>query len=94
MTEHLLLQYTEFNSLRNYLNGYSIAGERLKTLNTTSEVFLSKDDPVIPISDHKKLYPSEHLNIHLTQNGGHCGYLNGLFKMNWIDEQIIKQLNT
>ncbi len=90
MTEALLLQYTEFDSLRSYLNGYSVAGDRLKTLTVPSEVFISKDDPVIPYMDHKKLHPNDNLNIHITQHGGHCGYLNGIYRLNWIDEQILK----
>ena len=94
MTEHLLLQYTEFDSVANYLRGYSITGDRLKTLNVNSDVYIAEDDPVIPSHDHTNLYASEFLNIHLTQFGGHCGYLNGLFETSWIDEQIIKRLET
>ena len=94
MTKHLLLQYTNFDSVQSYLNGYSITGGRLKSLMIPSEIYVSKDDPVIPFTDYQELYPSENLNIHLTRNGGHCGYLKGLFELNWIDEQIIQQLNT
>ena len=93
MTEHLLLQYTNFDSLQSYLNGYSIANDKLKSLTVASEVFISKDDPVIPYMDHKKLYQNENLHLRLTEHGGHCGYLNGLFERNWIDEQIIHQLS-
>ncbi len=92
MTEHLLLQYTKFDSVAHYLHGYSITGERLKTLSIHSDVYIAEDDPVIPFHDHENLYASEFLNIHLTQFGGHCGYLDGLFDMNWIDKQIIKNL--
>lgn len=92
MTEHLLLQYTEFDCLQNYLNGYAIIGDRLKSLTVSSEVYIAEDDPIIPARDCEKLYQSDNLKVHLTQFGGHCGYLNGLFDMNWIDEQIIKQL--
>lgn len=92
MTEHLLLQYTEFDSVEKYLKGYSITENRLATLNTESHVYIAKDDPVIPYHDHTNLYSSEYLKLHLTQFGGHCGYLNGMFKMNWIDQQIIQHL--
>lgn len=92
MTEHLLLQYTEFDSLQNYLNGYAITGNRLQSLTIPSEVFIAEDDPVIPASDRDKLCPSDNLNVRLTKFGGHCGYLHGLFNMNWVDEQIIQQL--
>jgi len=94
MTEHLLLKYTEFDSVKNYLEGYTITGDCLKPLSVNSDVFITEDDPVIPSNDWENLHTSEHLNIHRTRFGGHCGYLNGLFNMNWIDEQIIKRLQS
>ncbi len=94
MTEHLLLKYTEFDSVKNYLEGYSITGDCLKPLSVNSDVFIAEDDPVIPSNDWENLHTSEHLNIRRTRFGGHCGYLNGLFNMNWIDEQIIKKLQS
>ena len=92
MTEHLLLKYTEFDSVKNYLEGYSITGDRLKSLSVKSDVYIAEDDPVIPSHDWENLHASEYLNIHHTRFGGHCGYLNGMFNTNWIDEQIIKTL--
>lgn len=92
MTEHLLLNYTEFDTVKNYLEGYSITGDCLQSLSIQSDVFIAKDDPVIPSQDWQNLYASEQLNIRLTRFGGHCGYLNGLFNSSWIDKQIIKSL--
>ena len=92
MTEHLLLQYTEFDSVNSYLQGYSITGDRLKSLSINSDVYIAEDDPVIPHFDHENLYSSKYLNIHLTNFGGHCGYLNSMFSNNWIDEEITKKL--
>ncbi|MFK7816527.1 MAG: YheT family hydrolase [Gammaproteobacteria bacterium] len=94
MTEHLLLNYTEFDTVKNYLEGYSITGNCLQSLSIKSDVFIAKDDPVIPFHDWKNLYASEQLNIRQTRFGGHCGYLNGLFNTSWIDKQIIKSLQT
>jgi predicted alpha/beta-fold hydrolase len=94
MTEHLLLQHTEFGSVQEYLQGYSITGDRLKSLSVESHVFIAEDDPVIPSHDEKNLYASGHLNIHHTRFGGHCGYLKGMWNTNWIDKQIIKNLQT
>jgi predicted alpha/beta-fold hydrolase len=93
MTEHLLLKYTEFDSVKNYLEGYSITGDRLKSLSVDSDVYITEDDPVIPSNDWQNLHASEYLNIHHTQYGGHCGYLNGMLNTSWIDEQIIKTLH-
>ena len=94
MTEHLLLKYTEFDSVESYLHGYSVTGTRLQTLSVESDVYIAMNDPVIPAHDHENLFTSEFLNIHLTRFGGHCGYLNGLFNTNWIDNQILKTLQT
>lgn len=94
MTEHLLLNYTEFDTVKDYLEGYSITGDCLRSLSIMSDVFIAKDDPVIPSHDWKNLYPSEQLNIQQTRFGGHCGFLNGLFNTSWIDKQIIKSLQT
>ncbi len=92
MTEHLLLQYTEFDSVEKYLKGYSITGKRLTSLSVESHVYIANDDPIIPANDHINLHKSNYLNIHLTEYGGHCGYLDGMFNMNWIDRQIIKHI--
>ena len=48
MTEHLLLKYTEFDSVISYLESYSITGDSLTSLSVISDVFISEDDPVIP----------------------------------------------
>ena len=92
MTEHLLLKYTEFDSVKSYLEGYSITGSRLRPLSVDSDVYIAADDPVIPSEDWQNLCASRYLKIHHTRFGGHCGYLNGLFNTSWIDEQIIKTL--
>ena len=94
MTEHLLLNYTEFDSVTSYLESYSITGDCLTSLSVSSDVFIAKDDPVIPSHDWENLYASQYLNIHHTEFGGHCGYLNGIFNDNWIDAQIIKRIKT
>jgi len=92
MTEHLLLQYTEFDSVKNYLQSYSITGDCLKTLTIDSDVYIAEDDPIIPAKDQKHLQASKFLHTHATNFGGHCGYLNGFFNTSWIEEQIIKTL--
>lgn len=92
MTEHLLLQYTEFDSVKEYLESYSITGDRLHSLSIDSDVYIAEDDPVIPAYDHENLYASEHLNVHYTRYGGHCGYLSKLFSTSWIEESIVRSL--
>ena len=84
-TKNLAMRYAGFDSLESYLNGYSIAGERLSTLHSPAEIVLAKDDPIIPWEDENKLAQGEHLNIHITEHGGHCGFLEPGLTSPWID---------
>ena len=85
-TKDLAMRYAGFDSLESYLNGYSIAGERLSTLHASAEVVLAKDDPIIPWDDENKLARGEYLNIHITEHGGHCGFLEPGLTSPWIDK--------
>jgi len=85
-TKNLATRYAGFNSLESYLNGYSIAGERLTTLHAPAEIVLAKDDPIIPWQDMSNLARSKHLNIHITEHGGHCGFLEPGLTSPWIDQ--------
>ncbi|TAK38942.1 MAG: alpha/beta fold hydrolase [Lysobacteraceae bacterium] len=77
LTEWLVLRHTDFGSLENYFNGYSIAGERLAALQVPARILMAEDDPVIPIEHFRalRLPPEAHLEI--AAQGGHCGFLLG-----------------
>ncbi len=89
-TEDLATRYAGFNSLESYLNGYSITGDRLKTLRTPAEIVLAKDDPIIPIQDQEKLARSEQLTVHNSNHGGHCGFLEPNLHSPWINQFTLK----
>ncbi len=84
-TDVLATRYAGFNDLNSYLNGYSIAGDRLSTLQSSAHVVLAKDDPIIPWQDQSKLNKHQHLNITITDHGGHCGFLEPDLSSDWID---------
>lgn len=88
MTEHLILKYSEYPDLQTYLRGYAIVGDVLRDLRVPSRIITALDDPIIPASDLSRLAPSPNLRIAVTQYGGHCGYLEGLFGESWADRQI------
>jgi predicted alpha/beta-fold hydrolase len=85
-TEVLATRYAGFNNLQSYLEGYSIAGDRLNTLQTSAHIVLAKDDPIIPWKDQSKLAVSEHTIITLTEHGGHCGFLEYDLSSPWIEQ--------
>lgn len=92
-TENLATQYAGFSSLEDYLNGYSIAGDRLSTLQAPAHIVLAKDDPIIPWTDHNKLAHHPLLNIDHSKHGGHCGFLEPNLLSPWIDRYTFTRLS-
>ena len=91
-TENLATQHAGFADLDSYLNGYSIAGSRLSTLNSTAQIVLAKDDPIIPWQDVNKLAESHHANVYLSEHGGHCGFLEPGLTSPWVDNFSLTRL--
>jgi hypothetical protein len=92
LTDELIRRYTEFESLDEYLYGYSITGERLATLETPSLVITSLDDPIIPAQDLRHLARPARLRLVVTPRGGHCGFLDRLTGPTWAERRIVAEL--
>ena len=92
-TDNLATVYAGFNDLESYLNGYSIAGTRLQTLQSQAYTVLAKDDPIIPWQDKDKCHahPKHHLLI--SEYGGHCGFLDPNLDSQWINQYTLTCLN-
>ncbi len=88
LTETLVLKYTGFADLMSYLNGYSITGDALNGLAVPCRIITSLDDPIIPAADLERLASSARLEITLTRQGGHCGFLENLNRESWADRQV------
>lgn len=93
-TRHLVLQYTGFASLDDYLLGYSVAGSRLAGLRVPSTIVTSEDDPVVPIADVRRLVRPACLTVETRRYGGHCGFLANLTLRSWIDTRIASILDS
>ena len=85
-TEGLAVRYAGFDSLESYLQGYSIAGNRLENLHAPAFIVLADDDPIIPSRDQEKLVASRYLNIQNIKYGGHCGFLEPSLVSPWINQ--------
>ncbi|HEY5102065.1 MAG TPA: alpha/beta fold hydrolase, partial [Steroidobacteraceae bacterium] len=55
LTEQLVVRYTEFASLEEYLKGYTITGDELADLKVPASLITAQDDPIIPIEGLKAL---------------------------------------
>jgi uncharacterized protein len=93
MTRQLVLSHTEYPTMDDYLAGYSITGDRLTRLAVPATVFTSLDDPIIAATDLARLARAPGLDIVTTAHGGHCGFIESLGAVNWIDGQAIRLLS-
>lgn len=91
MTAELVRRFTEFPSLDDYLNGYSITGNRLAHLKVPARIFSSLDDPIIPAHSLQRLARSASLQLTVTHYGGHCGFLERLSGPSWVERRIVEE---
>ena len=55
LTRSMVQRHTDFGTLENYLDGYSIAGDTLANLDIAATILTAEDDPVIPVEDFRAL---------------------------------------
>ena len=75
LTDWLVQSHTDFGTLDNYFDGYSIAGERLSGLQVPADILMAADDPVIPLDAFHTLALPAHARVEVSRWGGHCGFL-------------------
>jgi len=92
LTRRWVARYTEFDSLEAYLDGYSIAGDRLGSLEIPATLVTSTDDPIIPVEDFGSLAAGPRVTVQTTRFGGHCGFIRGPSLRSWIDDRITELL--
>lgn len=92
LTAWLVERYTDFGSLEAYLDGYSIAGDRLAGLQVPTAILTAADDPVIPVDCFRALSLPAQAQLHISEHGGHCGFIEDLrldgFSERWIARQL------
>jgi predicted alpha/beta-fold hydrolase len=92
MTAEMVVQFTEFSSLDEYLNGYAITGDRLAKLEVPASVITSRDDPIIPADAVARLARAPTLSVTVTSHGGHCGFFDQLSGPSWLERRVIADL--
>ena len=93
LTAELIRRFTDFGTLEEYLDGYSITGRRLAGLEVPTTIFTSLDDPIIPAGGLERLAHPPSLRIVVTQLGGHCGFLDRLTGPTWVERRILAELD-
>lgn len=91
LTRKLVERYTDFDSLERYLDGYSIAGDRLAALQVPASILTAADDPIIPVEDFRSLQLSPLARLEIAPHGGHCGFLPGLRGRSYAEDFIASE---
>jgi uncharacterized protein len=92
MTAELVRRHSEFATLEEYLNGYSITGERLASLEVPAHILTSLDDPMIPVGGLARLARPAALGVTVTRYGGHCGFIDSLAGPTWAERFVLARL--
>lgn len=90
LTRILVERHTNFGTLDNYLDGYSVAGDRLADLQVPVTILTAADDPVIPVHDFRELRLPPSSDLRIAEHGGHCGFLRDL-RMRGFAEDFVSQ---
>ncbi len=91
-TARLVERFTEFDSVDDYFDGYSIAGDRLAELSVPTTILAAVDDAVIPISDFQELTLAPNTQLQISRFGGHCGFLENWRLDSWASRHLTKTL--
>jgi predicted alpha/beta-fold hydrolase len=89
-TGYFATRHYEFDTLDDYLDGYSIADDRLKDLQVPTMILTSEDDPVVPVADFRELPDNENIELLVTRFGGHCAFLKNWKMDSWADDLIVE----
>jgi uncharacterized protein len=92
LTRALVLRHTDFGSLENYLEGYSIAGDRLASLRIPATILTSADDPVIPIADFHALKLPANFELDIAAHGGHCAFIRDYALRSFAEDYIAERM--
>ncbi|GAB3339939.1 alpha/beta fold hydrolase [Marilutibacter aestuarii] len=96
LTQWMIERHTDFGSLENYFDGYSVAGDRLAALEVPASILMAEDDPVIPVEGFRALRLPPASSLEISPWGGHCGFLESArldgFAERWIAARLVDAL--
>ena len=93
LTRALVQRYTPFASLEAYLDGYSVAGERLACMQVPATILTAADDPVIPVADFRALRLPDCVELDIAPHGGHCAFLTGAGLRSFVGDYLLARLD-
>ncbi|RXR05896.1 YheT family hydrolase [Pseudoxanthomonas composti] len=95
MTRWMVEHETEYGTLDAYLDGYSIAGDRLAALSVPAHILMAQDDPVIPFEHFRHWQLPECAQLEIARWGGHCGFIENAqcdgFGERWVTHRLTQR---
>lgn len=91
-TGYLATHHYEFDSIDQYFDGYSVAGDRLKAIKVPTTILTSEDDMVVPVTDFVGLPNNENIELLVTRYGGHCAFLKNWKMESMADDLIVDRV--
>ena len=96
LTEWMVLRHTDFATIDDYFEGYSIANGRLQTLDVPADVLMAADDPVIPLHEFDRIATFPNIHLELAAHGGHCGFIESAkldgYAEGWVADRLAAAL--
>ena len=93
LTDWLVRKYTDMKDIKEYFDGYAVAGGRLAALQVPVSVLAAADDPIIPVVTLQQLQLPAHSTLEIAEHGGHCGFIEGAdlrsFAERWVGEKLV-----
>jgi len=93
LTESLVRRHTDFGSLQQYLDGYSVAADALMAMQIPATILTARDDPVIPVGAFEQLQLPPNVELDIAEHGGHCGFIRGRDMTSFTDDYIAARFN-
>lgn len=93
LTRSLVLRHTDFATLEDYFDGYSIAGNRLAGLTVPTSLLTAADDPIIPVAHFRELELPPIAELDIAPGGGHCGFIRDLSLNSWTEDYIAERMH-
>ncbi|MGN6327457.1 MAG: YheT family hydrolase [Rhodanobacter sp.] len=93
LTEALVLRHTDFKSLQQYLDGYSVAGDIMQAMQIPATILTARDDPVIPVRSFEELELPPNIELDIAPYGGHCGFIRDFGMTSFTDDYIAGRFN-
>jgi predicted alpha/beta-fold hydrolase len=93
LTQTLVERHTDFGTLDNYLDGYSVDGTHMARLEVPTTILTAEDDPVIPVRSFRELELSPRIELDIAPFGGHCSFIRNWKLRSFTDEYITARFN-